>query len=84
MMGTQAAGALISCLVIANGKDVKTANNPAILIKNRGPLELTEDWASGVLKSLEWSKGKGTTKTMECSKQFLEEEKLSFQKKYPV
>ena len=49
--------------------------------ENRGSLQLTEDWASGVLKSLNWGKRKGTTGIIEPSKQFLFEEKLIFLKK---
>ena len=44
-------------------------------------LELTEDWAQGVLKSINWTKRKGTTGKIEPSKQFLLEEELTFQKK---
>ena len=42
---------------------------------------LTEDWAGGVLKSMNWVKRKGTTEKIEPSQQFLLEEKLTFQKK---
>ena len=43
-----------------------------------GGLEWTENWASNVLKSMNWTKRKGTTGKVEPSKKFLEEEKLTF------
>ena len=43
-------------------------------------IPLTEGWAKGVLKSMEWSKRKCTTGKIEPSKQFLLEEKLTFQR----
>ena len=46
-----------------------------------GGLKLTESWACYVLKSMNWTKKKGTTKKVEPSKEFLEEEKFSFQRK---
>ena len=46
-----------------------------------GGLELTENWACNVLKSMNWTKRKGTTGKVEPSKEFLEEEKFSFQRK---
>ena len=59
-IGTRAAGAVISHrLVIAIGKVVAKTNN---MMENGDMLELTEAWARGVLKSLEWTH----------SKQFLE------------
>ena len=44
-------------------------------------IALTEGWARGVLKSVEWSKKKGTIGKIEQSKQFLLEEKLTFQRR---
>ena len=46
-----------------------------------GGLEITENWARNVLNSMNWTKGKGTTGKVEPSKKFLEEEKLTFQRK---
>ena len=46
-----------------------------------GGLELTENWARNVLKSMNWTKRKGTTRKVEPSKKFLEEEKFTFQRK---
>ena len=45
-----------------------------------GHIALTEVWARGVLKSMEWSERKGTTGKIEPSKQFLLVEKLTFQR----
>ena len=45
-----------------------------------GHIALTEVWARGVLKSMEWSERKGTTGKIESSKQFLLKEKLTFPK----
>ena len=41
-----------------------------------GDLELTENWARSILKSMNWTTGK-----VESSKNFLEEEKFTFQRK---
>ena len=46
-----------------------------------GGLDLTENWARNVLKSMNWTKRKGTTGKVEPSKKFLEEEKFTFQRK---
>ena len=46
-----------------------------------GGLELTENWARNVLKSVNWIERKGTTRKVEASKKFLEEEKFTFQRK---
>ena len=45
-----------------------------------GP-ELTENWAWSVLKSMNWTKQKGTIGKVEPFKKFLEEEKFTFQRK---
>ena len=66
---------------MAIGNAVVKSNNPKLLKKNGGSLQLTEDWAGGVLKSMNWVKKKGTTEKIEPSQQFLLEEKLTFQKK---
>ena len=66
-------------MTIGNG--VVRSNSPTLLKENGGSLELTEDWVWGALKSMNWYKSKDTTKKIEPSKQFLSEEKLTFQKK---
>ena len=53
MIGTHAAGTAISrCIVMAIGNGVLKSNNPKVLKENGGSLQLTEDWAKGVLKSM--------------------------------
>ena len=46
-----------------------------------GGLELTENWAHNVLKSMNLTKRKDTTGKGEPSKKFLAEEKSTFQRK---
>ena len=82
MIGTRAAGTAISrriVMVIAN-RAVKS-NNPVLWKENEGSLQLTEDWARGVLKSMNWVKRKGITGKIKPPQQFLLEEELTFQKK---
>ena len=82
MIGTRVAGTTISRrIVMAIGNGVVKSNSPTLLKENGGSLELTKDWARGVIKSMNWTKRKGTTGKIEPSKQFLLEEKLTFQKK---
>ena len=82
MIVTQAAGTAISRrIVMAIGNGVVRSNSPTLLKENGGSLELTEDWAREVIKSMNWTKRKDTTGKIEPSKQFLLEEKLTFQKK---
>ena len=82
VIGTRAAGTAISRrIVMAIGNGVVRSNSPTLLKENGGSLELTKDWAWGVIKSMNWTKRKGTTGKVERSKQFLVEEKLTFQKK---
>ena len=60
MIRTWAAGTAISChIIMAIGNGVVRSNSPAFL--NGGSLELTKDWAQGVIKSLNRTKMKGTT-----------------------
>ena len=49
-----------------------------MLKEHGGDLELTEDWARHLLKSMEWVKRKGTTGKVEPSEKFLDEEKFTF------
>ena len=82
MIGTRAAGTAISHrIVMAISNGVMRSNSPALLKENEGLLELTEDWARGVIKSINWINRKDTTGKIEPSKQFLLEEKLTFRKK---
>ena len=66
--------------VMAIGNGVVKANYPSKLKEFRGHIVLTEGWARNVLKSMAWSKRKGTTGKIEPSEQFLLEEKLTFQR----
>ena len=80
--GVRMAGGVISRkMVIAIGTGVIKANCPSKLKDFGGHIALTEGWARSVLKSMEWSKRKGTTSKIEPSKQFLLEETLTFQRR---
>ena len=67
-------------MIIAIGTGVIKANYPTKLKDSGGHIALTEVWARGVLKSMERSERKGTTSKIGSSKQFLLEEKLTFQR----
>ena len=81
--GVRMAGGVISRkMVIAIDAGVIKANCPSKLDFG-SHIALTEGWARGVLKSMEWSKRKSATGKVEPSKQFLLEEKLTFQRRIP-
>ena len=61
-----------SCLVFTFLRSCK-ANEPDLLKEHGGHLELTEDWARHLLKSMEWVKRKGSTGKVEPSENFLQE-----------
>ena len=67
-------------IVIAIGNGAIKANSPSSLKKYDGHIELTDDWARHVLESMKWTKRKGATGKVEPSQQFLDEEKLTFQR----
>ena len=48
--------------------------------KYGGHIELTDGWARRVLESMKWTKRKSTTGKVEPSQQFLDKEKLTFQR----
>ena len=80
--GDRTVGGVISRkMVIAIGTGVIKVNCPSKLKDFGGHIALTEGWARGVLKSMEWSKKKDTIGKIERSKQFLLEEKLTFQRR---
>ena len=80
MIRTHAAGTAISHhIVMAIGNGVVKSNNS--IKENGGSLQLMEDWARGVLKSMNLVKRKGITGKIQPSQQFLLEENLTFQKK---
>ena len=58
------------------------ANKPNFLKEFRGHLELTNDCARHLLRSLEWVKRKGTTEKVEPSEKPLQEEKFFYQREY--
>ena len=63
MIRERTAGTAISRrIVIGIGNGVVKSNNPIWLKENGGSLQLTEDWARGVLKSMNWVRRKGTRK----------------------
>ena len=76
-----AGGAISRKMVIAIGTGVIKSNCPSKLKDFEGLIALTEGWARGVLKSIGWSKRKGTTGKIKPSKQFLLEEKLIYQRR---
>ena len=70
IVGIRLAGAAISQkMVIAIGTGVIKANNASLLLEFGGSITLTENWARGVLKNMNWVKRKGTTGKVEPSKQ---------------
>ena len=75
------AGTAISRQQVINiARGVIKANNPSLLKEFGGDLELTENWARTVFKSLAWIKRKGTTGKLEPPAQLLAEEKFTFQR----
>ena len=56
---------------------VLKANDPNTFSEFGGTITLTEDWARGILRSMDWVKRKATTGKVEPSTQFLAEEKRS-------
>ena len=82
ILDTEAAGTAISRrIAIAIGNGVLKANNPKLLKEYGGSIGLTDMWARGILKSMNWVKRKGTTGKIEPSSQFLQEGKFTFQRK---
>ena len=62
-IGTRASGIVISRhIVMAIGNGVVRSSSLTLLKENGGSLELTKDWAQGVIRSMNWTKRKGTTR----------------------
>ena len=81
IVGVRLSGALISRrMVISIGNGVLKVNEPNTLSEFGGIITLTEDWARGILRSMDWVKRKATTGKVEPFTQFLAEEKFTFQK----
>ena len=76
-----AGGVISRKMVIAIGTGVIKASCSSKLKDFGDHIALTECWARVELKSMEWSRRKGTTGKIEPSKQFLLEEKLTFQRR---
>ena len=74
-------GVISKKMVIAIGTGVIKVNCPSKLKDFEGCITLTEGLARGALKSMEWSRRKGTTGKIESSNQFLVEEKLTSQRR---
>ena len=54
-------------MVIAIGNEVIKSNSPSSLKKYGGHIELTDGWARHVLKSMKWTKRRGTIGKVEPS-----------------
>ena len=68
IVGTLAAGTVISHRIVMDiGNRVMKSNNTTLLKENGGSLQLTEDWARGVLKSMNWVRRKSTRGKIEPS-----------------
>ena len=81
IVGVRLSGAVISRrMVISIRNGVLKANDPNTLSEFGGTITLTEDWARGILRSMDWVKRKATTGKVEASTQFLAAEKFTFQK----
>ena len=78
IIGIGLTGAVISRkMVISTGNGLLKVNDLNSLSELGGGITLTDNWARGVLKSMDWVKRKGITGKVEPSAQFL---KLTFQK----
>ena len=73
-----AGGVISRKMVIAIDTGVIMTSCPSKLKGFGGHIALTEGWARGVLKSIEWSKRKGIIGNIEPSEQFLLVETLTF------
>ena len=63
MIGNRSAGTDISRrLVVAIGKGIVKANNLKRFRENGGWIELTEDCARAIIKSMNWTKRKSTNR----------------------
>ena len=74
-------GAVISRKMLINiDNGVLEANDLKILSKFGGYITLTEDWAGGIVQSIDWVKRKGTNGKIEPFPQLRAEERFTFQK----
>ena len=66
VIGVKLSGIVISSkMVISIGNRVLKANDPNTLSEFGGHITLTDDWARGILQSMDWVKRKGTTGKIE-------------------
>ena len=71
MIGTRAAETAISRRILVTIGDGVVKPIISVLLKeNGGLLQLTEDWARGVLKFMNWVKKEGTTRKIKPFQQF--------------
>ena len=76
IIGNCLAGAVISQkMVISTGTGVLKANNPNSLSEFGGNVTLTNMWATGDLKSMDWVKRKGSSSKVQPLKKLLAEKK---------
>ena len=81
IIGIGLTGAVISQkMVISIGNGLLKVNDLNSPSEFGGGITLTDNWARGVLKSMDWVKRKGITGKVEPSAHFLAEEKFIFQK----
>ena len=81
IIGIRLTGAVISRkMVISVGNGLLKANDPNSFSEFGCGITLTDDWARGLLKSMDWVKQKGAIGKVEASAQYLAEEKFTFQR----
>ena len=74
-------GAVISRkMVISISNGMLKTNDPNSLSEFDGGITLTDNWARGVFRSMDWVKREGTAGKVEPFAQILAEEKLTFQR----
>ena len=66
--------------VISVGNGVLDAKCPEMLRKNGGPISLTTKWARGIIKSMDWTKRRGTTAKREMNSALYDELSFSWKK----
>ena len=81
IVGVRLSGTVITRRMVTSiGNGVLKTNDLNTLSEFGGTITLTEDWARGILQSMDWVKRKATTGKVEPSAQFLAEGKFTFQK----
>ena len=81
VIGIRLTGAVISWkMVISISNGVLKTNDPNSISEFDGGITLTDNWARGVFRSMDWVKRKGTAGKVEPFAQILAEEKFTFQR----